>query len=112
MNPGILRHSIVIQQKSATRDAMGGETNTWTDFTTRRARIMPLQGRELADQRKLYAEVTHKIILRYVDSVVPTMRVKYTDPGTAVVTYYDIASVTNDDGQKRYMNIIGILRNA
>jgi SPP1 family predicted phage head-tail adaptor len=111
MNPGILRHSITIQQKDGTRGAAGGEKNTWAEVVTRRAQVLPLQGRELATQRQTYAEATHRVFMRYVDGITPKMRVQWTDPVAQTSRYFDIASVLNMDGQKRYMELIAVERN-
>jgi SPP1 family predicted phage head-tail adaptor len=102
---GALRDKVTIQRKSTSRGAAGGEVNSWVDLAEVWAGIMPLSGRELASQRSIYADATHKILIRYRDDVTPKMRVLF---GTR---QFDIASSLNMDGHRRYLEIIAIERN-
>lgn len=77
MEPGRLRHRVIVEQVSRIPDTMGQGTETWTTFTTLWADIQPLRGRELFEAQKSASEVTAKIITRYRAGISPTWRLKY-----------------------------------
>ena len=82
MNPGALRHPITIEQPQLTRDTTGEAMETWVDFARVRAAIEPLAGRELFLAQQVNATLSHRVTLRYLAGVLPTMRVRY---GTRVL---------------------------
>ena len=88
---GKLRHRITFQTKSAGDD--WGTSATWTPSNTVYADIQPLSGEELTDAQQLDSKVTHSVRVRYLSSVVETMRFTH---GSDV---FHIASVINE-GQR------------
>lgn len=72
---GRLRRRVTIEQKTAgSPDAAGERTDTWSEFATRYARVVPLTGRELYTAQQTYAEATHRIEIRYTAGITPKMR--------------------------------------
>lgn len=74
---GKLRHRIVIEQPTKTRDPYGAEVETWTPFATVWAAVEPLRGREFFAAQQVNAEVTHRVTLRYIPGVIRAMRVTF-----------------------------------
>ena len=77
---GRLRHRITIQQNTPTRDAHGGEVDSWGAVTTVWAEISPLNGKEYFTAKQETAEITHKVRLRYnnaLSGITPKMRVLF-----------------------------------
>ena len=72
-----LRHRIVLQAKSVTRDAMGGEVITWVDQATVWAAIEPLSARELVAAQQVQPELNTRIGIRYRSDVTAEWRAKY-----------------------------------
>lgn len=68
---------VTLQSKSVARDAMGGETITWTTQATVWAAIEPLSGRELFTAQQVRPELTTRIRMRYRSDVNSEWRVKY-----------------------------------
>lgn len=91
MRAGPLRHQIVIEQTTETRDTSGGVIDTWSTFATVWASVSPLIGREYMAAKQVSADVTHKIRMRYLSGVTPKMRVSW-DSRT-----FDIGSILNVD---------------
>lgn len=75
MQAGRLRHKVTIEVATETRDAAGGVVRTFNSVGTRRADIRPLRGREFFEAKQVSADVTHKIIMRHHDSLVPDNRI-------------------------------------
>ena len=72
-----LRHRVVLQAKSVTRDAMGGEVITWVDQATVWAAIEPLNARELVAAQQVQPELSTRISIRHRSDVTAEWRVKY-----------------------------------
>ncbi len=75
MRAGRLRHPIVIQVPTITRDAAGAEVTTWTELARCWAGIEPLSGRELIQAGAEQAEADVRIVLRYTTGITPRCRV-------------------------------------
>jgi len=92
MRAGLLRNRITIQQKTASQNAAGEPIYTWSTLYTAWASIEPMSARESVSGTAPIQEVTHKIEMRYRDSVSPEMRVSWTDR-TGAAKVFDIESV-------------------
>lgn len=81
MNPirsGPLRHRITIQQPAqGAPDSFGGRQNVFTTFATVWGSIAPLSGREMDYARGFDAQVSHRVIMRYVAGILPSFRILY-----------------------------------
>lgn len=75
INPGELRHSIEVQDKTETRGTGGDFIETWAVKTRTKAKIETLTGRELVEAQQVDARATKKVTLRYTDSVSPSDRI-------------------------------------
>ena len=62
---GDLRHSVRIEAPSATQDAFGQPSSTWTTVLTTRASIQTLTPRETNENGNLVSQVVHQIKIRY-----------------------------------------------
>jgi len=100
MNIGKLRHLINIQSYTTTADATGQKIKTWTTANTVWAWIRPMSGRELMTSQQAVGEITHKITIRYDDSIDITNRIKF---GTR---YFDINFIANYDERNEFMEIM------
>ena len=94
INAGELNHRIEIQSATETTNEAGGNVQTWATLNTRWASIKPLAGRELFNAQQVKADVTHKICLRYHETLTPHMRFKF---GSRI---FNIASAINPDSQR------------
>lgn len=65
MRAGGLDRRMVVQQRSTSKDAVGGQLTTWPDVVTIDARIRALSGRELELAKTIATEITHEIATRY-----------------------------------------------
>lgn len=77
MNPGELRHRIIIQKQITTQDTFGEQYEEWDNITTVWANINPISGREFFAAESVNSEITHKVRLRYREDIKPDMRVSY-----------------------------------
>lgn len=100
MKIGSLRHRVTIESSSASRDAVGGEVLTWASVATVWAAVEPLAGREFLDARRLEAEVSTRIRIRYRAGLVPGMRVTWGDH------VYDILAVLERESRRREIDLM------
>lgn len=77
MDPGILKHRVIIQQNNPIQDSEGVMTDNWVDSATVWAAIEPLQGRELLAAQAIAAEVTTRIRIRFRAGITSAMRILY-----------------------------------
>lgn len=87
MEPGRLRHRVIVEQVSRSADAMGQAIETWTTYTTVWADIQPLRGRELFAAQTANSEATVKIFMRYKSGIQAKWRAKW---GTQVFYILEI----------------------
>jgi len=100
MNVGRLRHRIILQSKTLTRDAYGGETITWVDLATVWAECLPLSGREFLAARAEVAESLLKIRIRWRADVSTGNRVVW-DGRT-----YDIEAALDTGGRREELMLM------
>ena len=66
MKAGALRNRLAIQrQNGTTQDAYGEPAESWATVAHRWAAVVPLSGREILAADKTKADVTHKIVMRW-----------------------------------------------
>lgn len=94
MQAGKLNKRVVIQKPVETQDSFGATITTWQSLGEVWASIQPLSAREAFNIRQVFAEVTHKVIIRYLAGVTPKCQIKY---GSRT---FDIEGVTspNENG--------------
>lgn len=90
MRAGALRHRVTLKTKTVSRDTFGEEDVTWTTVATVWGSVEPLRGREYMEAKQGQADVSHRVIVRYRASVVPTMRL-YLEDGRG----FEVESVIN-----------------
>lgn len=101
MKAGALRRRVTLQTQSLVGDGAGGDTESWKDFVTVSAEILPLTGRELFQAQQVNDELTHRITLRYYPGVTSDMRVKY---GTRI---FLIESLIDTEERHRELVVMG-----
>ena len=80
MRAGRLRHWVNIKRLEAVKNPTTGVvTQTWETFADVWASVEPVSAREfaLADQQQ--SRVMARILIRYIDGILPSMRVFYRD---------------------------------
>lgn len=76
INAGKYRHVVTFQKQNNTQDGYG-EANGWVDAFTARASISPISGREIMADFELFAEISHRIFIRWIAGVDHTMRIVF-----------------------------------
>lgn len=94
-----------IEQKSVTRDGMGGEVVTWSTFATRLAEVEPIRGREFFAAAQMQSSVDYRIRLRKPLALVREMRI------VAKGKTMDIVELIEHDDELELMCSTGV-RNA
>lgn len=77
MKTGNLRTKITIQNYTTTYNALNEPIKSWTDFVTVWAEVMINQGREFWGAKKLNAELSGIIKIRYNHNITELMRIPY-----------------------------------
>ncbi len=91
MNPGQLKHKIVIEQSTPAQDSFGEPIDSWTTFATRRASAKTLRGGESFKSSQVTSEAQVMFTLRFLDNVTTKMRVNWN------ARYFNILFVDNGD---------------
>ena len=100
MRAGRLRHRLVIQSKTETRDEYGDAVISWSTVDTVWGAIEPLSGRELFAQSQTQAETKVRIVMRYRSDIDTTHRI--TNDGL----YYDITDRINENSRDRMLTLM------
>ena len=100
MRAGRLRHRLVLQSKTITRDSYGAAIVAWATQATVWGSIEPLSGRELSAQSQQQAEATVRIVLRYYSGLDETWRISHGGK------YYDIVNTINQDMRNHTLTLL------
>ena len=96
MRSGRMRHLITIQQRTETRDALGGSVWAWSTLATvwAEVRMAGTQERYVSSVDQDVATITHRVKIRYRSDVGPLDRIQH-DGRTL-----DIESAVDPDGRR------------
>lgn len=100
INIGSLRHRIALQSASEDRQGNGEVLLTYSTFATVWASVRPMQGNELESAQQISAIVTHKIRIRYNDTIAPRNRILF-DSRT-----FEVVSILNYQERNIYQDIL------
>ncbi|MBD1601183.1 phage head closure protein [Pseudomonas typographi] len=77
MRAGLLRHRMRFEQKVDVQDEESGEMlpGTWQEAFTAWGSFEPLSARDLIAAQAGQSEATARVVIRYRDGVLPTMRI-------------------------------------
>lgn len=98
---GELRHRITIEYKTKTSDDQGGFTWSWRPLATVWAKIEAAPKSERNFAGKLETQRTHKITIRYLENLDPSMRIKNVE--TEVI--YQIKNIIQIDNQRFWLRL-------
>lgn len=102
---GRLRHRLTLEAPETDADDIGGRSVAWTPVATVWAAIETVNGNEIAALGQTDARLTHRITIRHRGDVGPAMRL------TLGARVFEIGSVRDPDGRKRFLVIHAIERN-
>lgn len=98
---GELREVITVQQVTRTKATAGWATDAWTTLVADvRAKVEPLDGRELFEAQAVTATLSHRITIRYRSGLLPKMRVVWGD------LTLEIASLVNVGARNRRLVLL------
>lgn len=90
---------ITLETHTRTEDGIGGGVIAWSTFTGAWAAIEPKNANEAFWAKHLEHRVTHKVIIRYISGVLPTMRVKFGS------RYFAIKGVKNIEEANKFLEL-------
>jgi len=100
MKAGQLRHRIVIDKQTQTKNAIDEIILTWSTFCTVWAAIEPATGQTYYAANQLEAKVDGRVRIRYRDDIEPTMRIKYGD------RILNIVSIVHPQENRRELHLM------
>lgn len=77
MSQGRKRHQITIENRTASYDATGADTGSWSAIGTYMANVVYLTGRELELARQRSATATHRVEAYWVEGVTMKSRILF-----------------------------------
>lgn len=89
MRAGQLRHQLVIEEATETRDAHGQAVATWSTFATVPGSVEPLTGREIFAAAQPQGEITARARIRYLAGVTEKMRITFESRIYAITAVID-----------------------
>ncbi|HVW55362.1 MAG TPA: phage head closure protein [Rhizobiaceae bacterium] len=96
IDPGELRHELVLESATTTPDLYGGTTQAWATAATLFARMEPLNARQTVNTGQTVRTVTHRMTVRQDASIESGMRFRKGD------RIFDILTVCDPDETGRY----------
>ena len=89
MRGGALRHPIVIEETTESRDAVGSVVDSWATFASVRAEINPSMGKEYFDSARLNAENAAVFRIRYLSGLKTKMRITFDSRTFEIESFID-----------------------
>lgn len=90
MRAGHLRHRLLFQTLTETKDSGGGPIETPVTLATVWGSIAPLTGRELSNAQMRNSEITHKITIRYLSTINAKGRALF---GTRIFQTFEVLNI-------------------
>ncbi len=97
---GRLRHRIVVEAVSLTSDGGGGASRIWTPVATVWAAVTSTSGAEIVQSEAVSSRISHSVLMRHHDGIVPAMRLRL---GTRIL---DIVAVYDTDHRRRFLTCL------
>lgn len=114
MKVGKLRHRVILQRRADVENADGEVVPTWTDLAEVWGSLEPVSGREYFAAQQVNAEVTTRILVRWITGVEAAGRVLHqTNQSNSPAEYdvYDIVSALEDPViGKRWITLLCVRR--
>ena len=89
IDPGALRHELVLESAATTPDGYGGTTESWATAATLFARMEPLGARQTVNTGQTTRIVTHRMTVRQDAAVESGTRFRKGDRIFDILTVYD-----------------------
>ena len=89
IDPGELRHELVLESATLSPDGYGGTTQSWTMAAALFARMEPLKARRAVNTGQTVRTVTHRMTVRQDVSIQSGMRFRKGDRLFDILTVYD-----------------------
>jgi SPP1 family predicted phage head-tail adaptor len=102
MDAGLMDQRVTLESKSVVRDAVGGETITWSTLATVWARVEVLRGREFVELRAAGSEITTRFTVRYRADVSTVNALTW---GTR--QYSIVETIPVPSGRPAYLQLLG-----
>ena len=106
---GRLRDKVVIESYTVTKDAIGGEVQSWSTYATRSCSIEPINGKEFFAAQGESKEVSVRIRFRYESDMLNTKR-RLVDNRVSPNVIYDIESVIDPGNEHRELIAMCVVR--
>lgn len=101
MRAGSLRHLVTIQTPVETQNSFGEPEVRWQDLHTNIwANIMPISGREYFAAKQTVAEVSARIVMRYVEGITAKMKIVHG------ANEYLIEEIINENERNRMLTMM------
>lgn len=97
IDPGSLRSELSLQSRIETPDGLGGFTESWNEVATLFGRIEPVSATSVFGPDQTVETVTHRITLRWRETVASGMRFVRQN------RIFDIVTVHDPDDTGRYL---------
>jgi len=96
---GILRETIVIEQESTDRNALGESVSTWATFANRRASVEFISYSEQERRKQIGGIGTFAVRCRYVPGLTGKMRIRWASRSNRILY---IASVVEHNSREEH----------
>ncbi len=99
INAGRMRHRVVVERATKTPDGAGGYALSWAAVATIWADVRPVSGNERYLSMRVEDDVSHTILTRYRNDILPSDRLSFDS------RLMQVKSVINVEERSRYLEI-------
>lgn len=100
----VYRHKITIKEKTQILDPIGQPVEGWETKAVVYASIEPIRGKEYWDSNQVQNEISHRIKIRYIPGIDPSMRIFFRD------RIFDIEAIKNFEEKDVELEILAVER--
>lgn len=89
IDPGTLRHEVMLQKAELIADGAGGHQENWVEVATMFARVEPVSAQSSFGAAQPLETATHRVTLRYREGLQGGMRFIWRGRILAIITVHD-----------------------
>lgn len=89
IDPGALRHELVLEAATLSPDEAGGHSEEWVEIASLFGRVEPVSAVSRFGADQTLESVTHRVTIRFRDDIAAGMRLRRTARVLEVVTVHD-----------------------
>ena len=100
IDPGVMRHRVVVETPTDVRNAVGETSQTWATYATRWANVQPITYSEQSRRGQIGGSTSYQVNLRYLSGLTASMRIVWPARDNVVLYISSVVEVGNKEGHE------------